>query len=244
MGVVCRRLLLCCVVAQVAGSEGAQASGIRGLLPRSGVCSLDWAAAEADGRTVRSAQRPSSGGAGRRVPFSCGLVEVSVSLEVAQRVIRAMSEMAEYVPRLAVSERLGQQFSEVDVGGGSELGADPVQRYRQVLSLPFPVRDREYQIDVFEGRLDVSQEPSAVGQELWWSRWQLVPGSGNMLRNRGAWLGDEIGESRVRVLYLVDSDPGGGVPAWLVRRLGQPGLRDALASLAERMVEVDRLGRR
>lgn len=97
---------------------------------------------------------------------------------------------------------------------------------RQVLDLPFPLRNRHYTIRISDSE----------AKNCYQSSWSYVRGSGNINDTTGRWEVLEIEPGTSLLAYLVAADPGGMVPAWAANwaaKRALPGVVHDVASAAE-----------
>jgi ribosome-associated toxin RatA of RatAB toxin-antitoxin module len=130
----------------------------------------------------------------------------------AERLYRAVadwSHYAEFFPFVVASD------AEIDGAGRTVI--------RQRVDLPFPWPDRRF-------AAVAETAPGTV-------RWRLLPGSGNVRANRGAWRLTPLGPDRTLVELRLHSDAGLAVPAAVQRRALERTLPWALDGLRQ---QVDR----
>lgn len=106
----------------------------------------------------------------------------------------------------------------------------------QRISTPI-VDDRDYTIKIFdESREDIS------GKVIWKNRWSeanklgpaLVDGAVRVGINEGYWLLEELdGGQRTKATYYVYTNPGGGLPAFIVNAANAQALPDLYKAVAK-----------
>lgn len=99
---------------------------------------------------------------------------------------------------------------------------------RQRLDLPWPVRDREYEIALVNEVLADAEPP------LWRSSWSHLEGFGNIEESRGAWRVFACGDISL-VEYQVLTDPGGSIPNFLKNSATRRSLRSLVEAVRERV---------
>lgn len=90
------------------------------------------------------------------------------------------------------------------------LGAEGTRRIVYMdIDLPFPIANRHYEVELDQSRHGPPERP------CYESRWQYLPGSGNIEDNHGRW--ELVGEgAHTWLAYVAFVDPGGRMPAWTV----------------------------
>jgi polyketide cyclase/dehydrase/lipid transport protein len=124
-----------------------------------------------------------------------------------ERVFRALSDYAhwqEFMPFLEKSDLLPGR------GGAAES--------LHVLKLPAPFGERRYRV-----RFSQQEETGPKGT-LWRIDWSYVPGSGNLAGHRGSWTLTAFGPGRTLAVCRLLTDPGGGVPQWMMDRANRKNL--------------------
>ena len=98
---------------------------------------------------------------------------------------------------------------------------------RQRLDLPFPLRNRHFEIRIEQ------RDSQVAGRTCLESRWRYVEGSGNIKSNVGRWEILALDAEASALAYVVDADPGGLLPRWIKRWV----TRRALPTIAEGVAE-------
>ena len=153
---------------------------------------------------------------GGRVNEGCGVGVVEAPLQAVREVIDAAADFDEFMPRVLESE--------------VEPVAPGVYLNRQVLDMPYPVRDRRYTVRVATGAVETGLGPG------WQARWTYVPGSGNVRESAGSWTLIPVSAERTVVVYRLRTDPGGRLPAWLVDLAARRSLRQVLQAVRQRVL--------
>lgn len=116
-----------------------------------------------------------------------------------ERVFRAITDYAhyaEFMPFVTDSRAVGDQQWELS------------------LDLPWPSPDERFLITA----------ESQAGDGRWTSNWRLVPGSGEVLENRGDWTLEPYGPDRTLVTLRMRSHSGPPIPAGLQERATRDSL--------------------
>ncbi len=154
--------------------------------------------------------------AGRRVREGCGVGVIEARLLDVREVIEAAGDYDEFMPRILESE--------------VEVVSPGVYLNRQILDMPYPVRDRRYTV-----RIETEVVETGVGSG-WQARWSYVQGSGNVRESTGSWTLVPLHPERTVVVYRLLTDPGGRLPARVVDYLATRTLRRVLAAVRERVL--------
>ncbi|OGI49783.1 MAG: hypothetical protein A3E57_02340 [Candidatus Muproteobacteria bacterium RIFCSPHIGHO2_12_FULL_60_33] len=143
---------------------------------------------------------------GAAVPAALAHVRIEVPPARLFAVITDYDHFAEFVPYVAYSRVLHRE--------------DGLRRVSQHLRFPGPVADRYY---VIESRDSVTPSP----RERWRVEWRLAPDTNrpapdeagiNPAAFTGYWeLTPVAGGAATDAIYSLHFDPGGALPAWLVR---------------------------
>lgn len=136
------------------------------------------------------------------------------------RVLRAVADAdhwAEWVPFLTRSERRG---------GEGAAAARP--RWELAFDLPFPLRDRRYDVRIG------SAADGGAGRTV---SWTSIPGSGNVASARGSFTVSPRGPAGTLVIFRTATDPGDATPRFLLERALQKSLPWVLDGLRQ---QVDR----
>ncbi|MCY3970023.1 MAG: hypothetical protein OXG74_08820 [Acidobacteria bacterium] len=155
--------------------------------------------------------------AGGRIREGCGLGVIEAPLSAVRDVVDAAADFDEFMPRI-----LGSDVEPVSPG---------VYLNRQILDMPFPVEDRRYTVRVETGEVETG---AGAG---WQARWAYVEGSGNVRESRGSWTLIPLSPERTVVVYRLLTDPGGGLPAWIVDYTAPRALRRVLVAVRERVLD-------
>jgi hypothetical protein len=94
----------------------------------------------------------------------------------------------------------------------------------QLLDLPFPLSDRHYEVEI---------DRLAEAARCFESRWQYVPGSGNIDDTFGRWEVLADGDASTLLAYVVWVDPGGLIPAWAYNWASRRALPRLLTSVRD-----------
>ncbi len=197
-----------------------------GPAPAVDPCGLDFgsAARSASIDSVLTWDLPPAGkwrvvrtGAGGRVREGCGVGVIEAPLAAVRDVIDAAAEFDAFMPGILESE-----VEQVSPG---------VYLNRQVLDMPYPVRDRRYTVRVESGAVE-----TVVG-EGWQACWSYVEGSGNIRESTGSWTLAPAGPARTVVVYRLLTDPGGRLPPWIVDRAAPRVLRRVLRAVRKRVLD-------
>ena len=124
-----------------------------------------------------------------------------------ERVFRALADYAhwhEFMPFLEKS----------DLRTGKEGAVESLH----VLKLPAPFGERRYRVR-FTQRVE-----TGPGGTTWRIGWGSVPGSGNLASHRGSWTLTAFGPGRTLAVCRLFTDPGGGVPQWMMDRANRKNL--------------------
>ena len=97
----------------------------------------------------------------------------------------------------------------------------------QQLDLPWPIKDREYKITLFNKAGDTVAAP------MWQSSWTHVKGFGNIEESRGAWRAFTCGDASL-VEYQVYTDPGGSIPTYFKNTATRRSLRRLIEAVRDR----------
>jgi hypothetical protein len=121
-----------------------------------------------------------------------------------ERVFRALADYAHWQEFMPFLER-----------SDPRTGKDGAAESLHVLKLPAPFGERRYRVR-FSQRVETG--PGDPGGTLWRIDWSYVPGSGNLAGHRGSWTLTAFGPGRTLAVCRLFTDPGGGVPQWVVDR--------------------------
>jgi uncharacterized protein YndB with AHSA1/START domain len=124
-----------------------------------------------------------------------------------ERVFRALADYAhwqEFMPFLKKSE--------------PRKGKDGAMECLHVLDLPSPFGERRYRV-----RFAQKMETGRAGT-VWRIDWSALPGSGNLASHRGSWTLTAFGPGRTLAVCRLFTDPGGGVPHWMMDRANRKNL--------------------
>ena len=141
-------------------------------------------------------------GGGPQEATGRGVVDAS-----PERVFRALTDYAhwqEFMPFLEKSE--------------PRKGKDGAVECLHVLDLPAPFGERHYRVR-FTQRVETGPRGTT-----WRIDWSAVPGSGNLAGHRGSWTLTAFGPERTLAVCRLFTDPGGGVPRWMMDRANRKNL--------------------
>lgn len=93
---------------------------------------------------------------------------------------------------------------------------------RQVLDLPFPLRNRRYTL-----RLEASEH-----EDCFESSWTYVAGSGNIADTFGRWEILRLEPGVVLLAYVATADPGGWIPAFAANWAARRALPEVIGNVA------------
>ena len=100
-----------------------------------------------------------------------------------------------------------------------------------VYKLPFPFKDRA----MCEHFSFMVEKESGIHKITWAEDWDLAPQKKEKVINmpiaRGSWEFEPIGKHRSRATYIVHTDPGGSIPAWMVNATIGKGLSKELKDI-------------
>lgn len=154
-----------------------------------------------------------------------GEVTLNTTLSTLMAVHADVAYVKEWMKDCAESELL------------SELGPDGYSAYFKTDS-PWPVQDRDYAL-----RYTIEQDPNDHSLTLaFTSEVGLVPKSDDCVRITelsGFWKMTPVDTTKVKVLYQVEADPGGAVPAWLANSFVVDQPFESLKKLKKR-VKMDK----
>lgn len=111
-----------------------------------------------------------------------------------------------------------------------EIRPDGALVNRQRLDLPWPVRDREYEVSLVNEVVADAEPP------LWRSSWTHVEGFGNIEDSQGAWRVFAC-DGIALVEYRVLTDPGGGIPTFLKNSATRRSLGRPIEAVRERVTD-------
>jgi ribosome-associated toxin RatA of RatAB toxin-antitoxin module len=120
-----------------------------------------------------------------------------------ERVFRAISDYAhyaEFMPFVTSSRSAGQNAGQ--------------EQWEFQLDLPWPSPDERFLITA----------ESQASADRWTSSWRLVPGSGEVLENRGDWTLEPYGRDRTLVTLRMRSHSGPPIPVGLQERATRDSL--------------------
>lgn len=152
-----------------------------------------------------------------RIREGCGLGVIEAPLSAVRDVVDAAADFDEFMPRILRSD--------------VEPVSPGVYLNRQILDMPFPVEDRRYTVRVETGEVETG---AGAG---WQARWAYVEGSGNVRESRGSWTLIPLSPERTVVVYRLLTDPGGGLPAWIVDYTAPRALRRVLVAVRGRVLD-------
>ncbi|MEA2602776.1 MAG: hypothetical protein QOF89_3768 [Acidobacteriota bacterium] len=125
-----------------------------------------------------------------------------------ERVFRALADYAhwqEFMPFLEKS----------DLRPGKDRAVESLH----VMKLPAPFGERRYRV-----RFTQRVETGPGGTMIWHIDWRYVPGSGNLTSHRGSWTLTAFGPGWTLAVCRLFTDPGGGVPHWMMDQANRKNL--------------------
>ncbi len=164
-------------------------------------------------------------------PLTVGVPHIEVEARAGSRIRKGRAALLVDAPYEALRgvlsdpERLGDIVPALRSARIVKTTPD-TRHVRQVLGLPFPLRDRTYTVEV--------REIETSGCFV--STFDYVPGTGNIKSATGRWVLTERGRTTSLLVYEVAADPGGLVPAWAANwaaRRALPGTVRAVAGAAQ-----------
>ncbi len=158
---------------------------------------------------------------GRTLAESRAVVEIAASRWEVLAVITDVVNQPEWVPRLAEVRVLETE--------------EPLRAVFQLrMDMPWPVSDRDA---VLSSHTEFPEKGGSITRFSMTSHPDPEPAEGviRMLRLRGHYALTALEPGRTRVEYLVDADPGGSLPNWLVTRIGRDDPWHTLDDLRKRV---------
>ena len=99
------------------------------------------------------------------------------------------------------------------------------------LHLPWPCANRWYIIKVV-------MDETRAAEHYYHSSWSLV--IGNLKEDSGEWIVEPFAANQTKVIYRLATDPGGQIPAFLVRHGTYVTLPDIIKAIRERAAKISR----
>ena len=145
----------------------------------------------------------------RRTKRALVLREIKASLGVVAAVLNDHERLPDLVSTVRAAQVIDRDERTV--------------RVRQVLDLPFPLRNRRYTIEI----------ETALSDDCFESSWTYVEGSGNIRGSAGRWEVLSQDRGNVLVAYVIHADPGGFVPGWAANWASKRALPEVVESIGD-----------
>lgn len=101
----------------------------------------------------------------------------------------------------------------------------------QRLKLPFPIKNRHYQVQIWS-------TPPASDDDTWRIQWNYVEGTGNVEENYGSWMLRQLEPNKTIAVYRLYTNPGGMIPKWALNRASKKTLPKVVEAVRERVEEL------
>lgn len=167
------------------------------------------------------------------------ITDVNHAKNFMPRILNSMAVAPEKIPVILrsgatraeeVEQLLGPIPADPDnyrIPGGTYI----VYSYSKV-DLPWPLNDRWH---ITKGLRDETR----AAQHYYHNSWSLV--AGNLRENAGEWILEPFGSAKTKATYRLCTDPGGGIPQFLVTRGSHSTMPHIMKAVRERAAEL--LGR-